>query len=116
MVPWFIAMPKSFMSSSHHYTVYMRGASPRTERLVQPVLVDTATGRVTDSRTMPFYMQVLMLSQPLHFGDYGGMPLKIIWALLSVVTVIILISGLYLWWARRKRQSPIEPDGANVCR
>ncbi|MGN6117342.1 MAG: PepSY domain-containing protein, partial [Nitrobacter sp.] len=40
--------------------------------------------------------------QPLHFGDYGGMPLKIIWALLDVLTIIVLGTGVYLWLRRRK--------------
>jgi uncharacterized iron-regulated membrane protein len=39
----------------------------------------------------------------LHFGDYGGMPLKIIWALLDLVTLMVLGSGLYLWTARLRR-------------
>ncbi len=30
-------------------------------------------------------MTTLLLSQPLHFGDYGGMPLKILWALLDLL-------------------------------
>jgi uncharacterized iron-regulated membrane protein len=51
---------------------------------------------------LPWYMTTLLVSQPLHFGDYGGMPLKIIWALLDVVTIIVLGSGLYLWLARRR--------------
>jgi uncharacterized iron-regulated membrane protein len=42
----------------------------------------------------------LLVSQPLHFGDYGGMPLKVIWALLDLLTIIVLGSGLYLWLAR----------------
>jgi uncharacterized iron-regulated membrane protein len=41
-------------------------------------------------------MSALLLSQPLHFGDYGGLPLKIIWALLDIATIIVLASGLYL--------------------
>jgi len=41
------------------------------------------------------------MSQPLHFGDYGGMPMKILWAALDVLTLIVLGSGLYLWWVRR---------------
>ena len=45
----------------------------------------------------------LSLSQPLHFGDYGGLGLKIVWAVLDVITIVILISGLYLWLARRRR-------------
>ncbi len=30
------------------------------------------------------------------------MPLKIIWALLDLVTIAVLGSGLYLWIARRR--------------
>ncbi|CAO3425138.1 hypothetical protein [Azospirillum doebereinerae] len=51
---------------------------------------------------MPWYMLALRLSQPLHFGDYGGLPLKILWALLDIVAIVILGSGLYLWWTRRR--------------
>ena len=48
----------------------------------------------------------LLISQPLHFGDYGGMPLKIIWAVLDVLTIVVLASGLYLWLARRRAFNP----------
>jgi uncharacterized iron-regulated membrane protein len=41
-----------------------------------------------------------------QLGDYGGLPLKIVWALLDVVTIVVLGSGLYLWWVRRR--SPVE--------
>ncbi len=47
--------------------------------------------------------KALLLSQPLHFGDYGGLPLKIIWALLDIVTIIVLGSGFYLWLAKLRR-------------
>jgi uncharacterized iron-regulated membrane protein len=29
-------------------------------------------------------------------GDYGGMPLKIIWALRDILTIAVLVSGLFL--------------------
>src|SRR3546814_3694373 len=51
---------------------------------------------------MPWYLTALEVSRPLHFGDYGGMPLKILWTLLDLVTIVVLGSGLYLWIARRK--------------
>src|SRR3546814_21020120 len=56
---------------------------------------------------MPWYAATLLLSQPLQFGDYGGMPLKVIWALLDIVTILVLGSGLYLWLSRRRR--PVVP-------
>lgn len=100
----FVAFPDSMMSSPHHFTVFMRGNTPVTSRLLRPVLVDAQSGRLTDTREMPWYMQALLISQPLHFGDYGGLPLKIVWTLLDILTIIVLGSGLYLWWKKRGKR------------
>ncbi|MGF7218097.1 putative iron-regulated membrane protein [Spirosoma lacussanchae] len=102
MSPSFIAYPGTPYSSQHHYAVFMKGNTPLTERLVKPVLIDAKTGALTDVRTMPWYVNAFFLSQPLHFGDYGGLPLKIIWAVFDLIMIVILISGLYLWFARYK--------------
>jgi uncharacterized iron-regulated membrane protein len=106
----FIAYPGTLFSSPHHYAVFMRGTEPLTARLFKPVLVDTQTAKVTDSRELPWYVTALLVSQPLHFGDYGGMPMKIIWALLDVITIVVLGSGLYLWFARRRGVETDEID------
>jgi uncharacterized iron-regulated membrane protein len=98
----FIAFPGTAFSSPHHITVFLRGRSPLTSKLLQPVLVDARTAQVTAAPALPWYLDALLLSQPLHFGDYGGLPLKLIWALLDVITIVVLGSGLYLWWARRR--------------
>nr|WP_255468671.1 PepSY domain-containing protein [Reyranella sp. CPCC 100927] len=102
MTPSFIAFPGTLFSSAHHHMVAMRGNAPLTKRLIRPVLVDGETAALTDTRELPWYLTALLVSQPLHFGDYGGMPMKIIWALLDIVTIIVLGSGLYLWVARRR--------------
>ncbi|RBP39523.1 putative iron-regulated membrane protein [Eoetvoesiella caeni] len=104
----FVAFPGSVMSSPHHYAVFMRGTEPLTSRTLKPVLVDAQTLQVTDNRPLPWYMTALLLSQPLHFGDYGGMPMKILWAALDIITIILLGSGLYLWLARRR--NPAAPE------
>ncbi len=93
----FVGFPGTQFSSQHHYAVFMRGNTPLTERLLKPALIDAQSGELTDMREMPLYVKTLLLSQPLHFGDYGGMPLKIVWALLDLVSIVILASGLYLW-------------------
>jgi uncharacterized iron-regulated membrane protein len=98
----FIAFPGTTFSSPHHYGIFMRGTEPLTSRLLKPVLVDAQTGAVTDSRSLPWYLTALLVSQPLHFGDYGGRPMQIIWAILDLMTIIVLGSGLYLWFVRRK--------------
>jgi uncharacterized iron-regulated membrane protein len=51
---------------------------------------------------MPWYMQALLLAQPLHFGDYAGLPMKILWAILDLMTIAVLWTGLRLWIGRRR--------------
>lgn len=102
MEPSIITFPGTVFSSKHHYAVFLKGKTPMTSRLLMPALIDAKTGKLTDSRKMPWYVNTLFLSEPLHFGDYGGLPLKIIWALFDLGTIVVLITGLYLWFARRK--------------
>jgi len=114
MKPSFVAFPGTLFSSKSHYAVFMRGDTPLTSRLLKPALVDAQTGKMTDSRDMPWYVATLLLSQPLHFGDYGGMPLKIIWAILDIITIVLLVTGLYLWLRRRKSGVSLERAVASV--
>lgn len=99
--PQFVAFPGGAFSTPHHYAVFFQGATPLTERLLTPALIDGETGRLADVRPMPLSMKTLQLSQPLHFGDYGGLPLKLLWAAMTLFTVVVLGSGLYLWLGRR---------------
>ena len=103
----FIAFPGTAFSSPHHVTFFLRGNTPLTAKLLQPVLVDARTAKVTAAPALPWYLTALLVSQPLHFGDYGGLPLKIIWTVLDVITIIVLGSGLYLWWVRRRVVVPM---------
>lgn len=108
MRPQFIAFPGAAFSSRDHYAVFLQGATPLTEKLLTPVMIDAQTGEVDGIAAMPWYMKALLLSQPLHFGDYGGFAMKLLWALLDLVTIIVLGSGLYLWFNRIRTpaQSP----------
>lgn len=109
MKPSFVAFPGNPFSSKSHYAVFMRGETPLTSRLLRPALVEAETGKLTDSRELPLYTKALLVSQPLHFGDYGGMPLKIIWAVLDIATIVVLVTGLYLWVVRIRRRRAARP-------
>jgi len=65
------------------------------------VLIDARNGQVVESRPLPWYVTAVLVSQPLHFGDYGGLPLKLLWALLDIIAILVLGSGIYLWLKRR---------------
>jgi uncharacterized iron-regulated membrane protein len=101
----FVAFPGSTYSTDNHYAVFFHGDTPLTAHLTTPALIDARTGELSAVAEMPWYVKTLSLSQPLHFGDYGGISLKILWAVLDAATIVILISGLYLWLAKRKRKA-----------
>lgn len=111
----FIAFPGTRFSSEHHYAVFLKGNTHLTAHLATPVLIDARTLQVTAVVERPWYMDALGMSQPLHFGDYGGMPMKILWAVLDVLTIIVLGSGVYLWWVRRRAARSVSAVQAQVA-
>ncbi|KUG07374.1 PepSY-associated TM helix domain-containing protein [Solirubrum puertoriconensis] len=47
----------------------------------------------------------------LHFGQYGGLTVKIIYSLLALSSAVITITGFMLWWRRlrpAKRSAPVR--------
>lgn len=103
-----VLFPNKVFGSPQHYVVWTEGKTPLTSRLMTPVLVDVRSGAMTISNGLPWYLRALEVSRPLHFGDYGGLPLKILWALFDLVLIVVLISGVSLWLIRRK--APVERE------
>lgn len=99
--PAIIAYPGSLMADAGHYAVYLRGRSAIDSRLMKTTLVDARTGRLASAPSTPWYIDMLLLAQPLHFGDYGGLLLKFVWAALDLLTIVILWTGLRLWWRQK---------------
>ncbi|MCA1458573.1 PepSY domain-containing protein [Bradyrhizobium sp. BRP22] len=100
-----------------HFIIWTKGSTPITSRLFTPVLVDAETAQLVTAKGLPWYLRTLQVSRPLHFGDYGGLPLKIIWALLDLAAIVVLASGIYLWRGKRRpagaaRRAPSQPAAA----
>ncbi len=95
-----IVFPGAPFGTPYHYLVWTKGDNPLTARLFSPVLVDARTGRLAGTLKMPWYLRAMQVSRPLHFGDYGGLPLKIIWMLLDILAIAVLLTGVYLWVTR----------------
>lgn len=97
----FMAYPGNDFSTPQHFMAFMQGTAPISSKLLKIVMVDARTSEVVITGEMPWYVSGLMLSQPLHFGDYGGMGLKIVWLVLDLLSIVVLVTGLVLWWKRR---------------
>lgn len=103
-----VVFPNPVYSSPRHYLVWTQGKTPVTSRMLTPTLVDVETGTLIRSEGLPWYLRALELSRPLHFGDYGGLPLKVIWGIFDVLLIVVLVSGVSLWLSKRRR--PLESE------
>ena len=97
-----LRFPDAGLGLPHHYLLWAKGETPLAAHLFDGVLVDARTGQLTAVLEMPWYLRVLQFSRPLHYGDTAGLPLKLIWAALDLITIVVLGSGLYLWRKRKK--------------
>jgi len=43
------------------------------------------------------------ISGPLHFGNFGGLPVKIIYCVLGLMPGLLSITGFYVWQKRRRK-------------
>lgn len=97
-----LRFPDAGLGLPRHYLLWARGDTALGAHLFDAVLVDATTGRLAAVLDMPWYLRVLQFSRPLHYGDTAGTPLKLIWAALDLILMVILGSGLYLWRRRGK--------------
>ncbi|HEX8327188.1 MAG TPA: PepSY-associated TM helix domain-containing protein [Hymenobacter sp.] len=69
------------------------------------VTFDARTGQITETQLeadLPLSTQVSSTLGVLHFGQYGGLLLKLLYCFCGLLTSTISLTGFLLWW-RRKR-------------
>jgi uncharacterized iron-regulated membrane protein len=72
------------------------------------VYLNPATGtvvmvdRIVDR---PIGARFLAAMSPLHYAQFGGMTVKIAWALLGVTPLLLFVTGLLAWWKPAKAKS-----------
>lgn len=111
----FLFYPGTDFSGPSHYTALLYGTQPYNERQFDVATIDAGTGEVAAVRSLPGYLQAVVISEPLHFGDYGGLPLKLLWLASAWGTLFIAGNGAWLWWAKRSpKRRPRRTAGAEA--
>ena len=63
----------------------------------------------------PIGARFLAALSPIHYGEFGGVPVKIGWALLGLTPLLLFITGLIAWWRpgkKKPRQLVAEKAGS----
>lgn len=72
------------------------------------VFVDRDSLKPTAIINLPLLLETLIFSEIIHFGSFGGVFTKILWTILSIVTGIIPVTGLAIFYYRNKKRGIVE--------
>ena len=94
-----VQYPLEMLQSPSHYVIWSKGTTSFSSYLSTPVLIEATTGELTEA---PWYLKALSIGRPLHLSNYSTLPLKILWTLLDIITIGMLVSGIYAWWLKHR--------------
>lgn len=86
--------------------VTYREATPEEFHLVSTAFLHPVTGEILLRNSLagrPAGDTILTWISALHFGVFGGWPVKMMWSILSLSLPLLAVSGLWIWWGRLKR-------------
>lgn len=97
----FVAFPDTEFSLPRHFLLLLDVPGRTGATIPELAVVDAATARVAEIRELPLYLKGVVLSEPLHFGDYGGLFLKLAWTAFSVLTLVMVVVAFVAYGKKR---------------
>jgi uncharacterized iron-regulated membrane protein len=84
-----LVMPEDVPASAHHFRgeVFVDRTSAKIVRT--SLYQDATSGDV-----------LIRWIVPLHFGTFGGLPIKLLWLFLGLTPGLLAVTGTLLWWNR----------------
>ena len=82
---------------------------PSMSRGQEVYLIRTEEGLTHITQSIPGWIRLCDALRPFHTRNHETMPLKILWAVLDLLTVIVIVSGFAGWGQRSRRKKEIPP-------
>jgi uncharacterized iron-regulated membrane protein len=79
-----------------YYSLYYSG--------LQADLLTGELGELSKLREQPFWTRMTTLLKPLHFGDYGGLGIKLLYSFFGLMPGLLSVSGFVIWVSRGKKE------------
>lgn len=74
------------------------------------VYLEPSTGKVlavSREADQPLAARVFAAFGPIHYGEFGGLPIKVLWGLLGLIPSLLFVTGLITWWRPNQRKTPL---------
>lgn len=104
--PYSVSMPAG---KDRPLVVYGNTGGSWTAPVSSWVALDASSGdvlQVHDERRAHPVTRIYNLQDPLHFGYFGGSVSRWLWLIAGAVVSALPITGMWLWWLKRRRSVP----------
>ncbi|TYP92171.1 putative iron-regulated membrane protein [Fodinibius salinus] len=113
--PSYISMPKQ---PNGNITLYghMNTDWPIHYRFSNYLKFNPQNGKEQQSffiANQPVYMHLLSFIYPLHFGNWGGIIIKILYSLFGIAPAVLSITGFIIWQKRNRQKKRIKQKRRN---
>jgi uncharacterized iron-regulated membrane protein len=74
------------------------------------VYLEPSTGKVLAvgrEAHLPLAARIFAAFAPIHYGEFGGLPIKVLWGLLGLIPSLLFVTGLITWWRPNQRKTPL---------
>lgn len=101
----YIVFPGMERGIPAHYLVLMHGTTPLTQQLSEYLVINAQTAKLVEVMPLSLSVEAALVSRPLHFGNYNGILLKIIWAFFTICSLAVAIFGFVSFFVKRRNNS-----------
>lgn len=109
------------IQGDYHFLVLGEAKEGLAKFIPKPLLMNRSNGSLVQALQLPWYIKLIALAGPFHFGNFGGWPVKIIYCILSFATGALAITGYIMYFIRRphrkqnnKEEKPEEKEYAKT--
>ena len=92
------------LQGEHHFLIFARNEGTFAEFLPVVALAEINESASVTHLALPWWLKIVAISAPVHFGAYGGWPVKLIYTLFGLTSGLLSISGFYLFVKKRKKK------------
>jgi uncharacterized iron-regulated membrane protein len=64
----------------------------------------------------PLGARFLASLSPIHYGEFGGIPIKALWSLVALMPLLLFVTGVITWWRRGKKKPLVKAERETATR
>ncbi len=98
------------IQGEHHYVAFAYERTFFLSRIPYVCLINAYDAEVDLTVDLPWWITMIYVAVPLHFGDFGGLGLRLVYCVFGLATGALSITGFAMFYLKRRRKNAPAQD------